>query len=88
MAIMKILGIEGASITWNFKQVSKMIEQKKISFDNIIQRSYVWEVIRRSLLIWNAIMGYPIPPIYAKRGQGENEKIKIYDILDGQQREQ
>ena len=87
MAIMKILGIEGASITWNFKQVSKMIEQKKISFDNIIQRSYVWEVIRRSLLIWNAIMGYPIPPIYAKRGQGENEKIKIYDILDGQQRE-
>ena len=86
MAIMKILGIEGASITWSFKQISKMIEQNKISFDNIIQRSYVWEILRRSKLIWNAIMGYPIPPIYAKRGQGENEKIKIYDILDGQQR--
>ena len=87
MAIMKILGIEGASITWSFKQVSKMIEQNKISFDNLIQRSYVWEIMRRSLLVWNAGMGYPIPPIYAKRGQGENEKIKIYDILDGQQRE-
>lgn len=86
MAINKILKIEGASITWTCKQVVKMIEDNKISFKNLVQRSFVWEKHRMSELIWSIIMGYPIPPIYAERGNSEVEKIKLYDVLDGQQR--
>lgn len=86
MAIDKILKIEGASITWTCKQIAKMIEGEKINFRNIVQRSFVWEKHRMSELVWSIIMGYPIPPIYAERGNSDNEKVKIYDVLDGQQR--
>lgn len=86
MAIYKILKIEGASITWTCKQVIKMISKDTISFKNIVQRSFVWEKHRMSELIWSIIMGYPIPPIYAERGKTDNEKVKIFDVLDGQQR--
>lgn len=86
MAIDKILKIEGSSITWTCKQIAKMIEKDTISFKNIVQRSFVWERHRMSELIWSIIMGYPIPPIYAERGNSANDKVKIYDVMDGQQR--
>ena len=35
MALYKILKIEGASITWSCKQVSKMMENDKINFKNL-----------------------------------------------------
>ena len=86
MAIDKILKIDGASITWSCKQVAKMIEKKTISFNNVVQRSFVWERHRMSELIWSIIMGFPIPPVYSERGASENDKVKVYDVLDGQQR--
>lgn len=86
MTIEKILKIEGASITWTCKQIVKMIEKDTISFKNVVQRSFVWEKHRMSELIWSIIMGYPIPPIYAERGKTDNDKVKVYDVLDGQQR--
>ena len=86
MAIEKVLKIEGSSITWTCKQIAKMIEKETISFKNVVQRSFVWEKHRMSELIWSIIMGYPIPPIYAERGKTDNDKVKIYDVLDGQQR--
>ena len=86
MAIDKILKIEGSSITWTCKQIVKMIEKDTISFKNVVQRSFVWEKHRMSELIWSIIMGYPIPPIYAERGESNNDKVKIYDVMDGQQR--
>ena len=86
MAIDKVLKIEGSSITWTCKQIAKMIEKHTINFDNIVQRSFVWEKHRMSELIWSIIMGYPIPPIYAERGENSNDKIKVYDVMDGQQR--
>ena len=86
MAIDKILKIEGSSITWTCKQIVKMIEKNTISFDNVVQRSFVWEKHRMSELIWSIIMGYPIPPIYAERGESNNDKVKVYDVMDGQQR--
>lgn len=85
MAIVKILKLEGASIPWTVKQIAKMYKQSKINTKNPIQRSYVWEIARRSELIWSTVMGYPIPPLYAKRDD-ESGKVKIYDIMDGQQR--
>lgn len=86
MVIEKVLKIEGSSITWTCKQIVKMIDKETISFKNVVQRSFVWERHRMSELIWSIIMGYPIPPIYAERGETANEKVKIYDVLDGQQR--
>ncbi len=86
MAIDKVLKIEGSSITWTCKQIVKMIEKETISFKNVVQRSFVWEKHRMSELIWSIIMGYPIPPIYAERGEANNDKVKVYDVLDGQQR--
>ena len=86
MAIDKVLKIEGSSITWTCKQIVKMMDKETISFKNVVQRSFVWERHRMSELIWSIIMGYPIPPIYAERGESVNDKVKIYDVMDGQQR--
>ena len=86
MAIDKVLKIEGSSITWTCKQIVKMIDKETISFKNVVQRSFVWERHRMSELIWSIIMGYPIPPVYSERGGNENDKVKVYDVLDGQQR--
>lgn len=86
MAIDKVLKIEGSSITWTCKQIVKMIDKETINFKNVVQRSFVWEKHRMSELIWSIIMGYPIPPIYAERGESDNDKVKIYDVMDGQQR--
>ncbi len=86
MAIDKVLKIEGSSITWTCKQIVKMIEKDTMSFKNVVQRSFVWERHRMSELIWSIIMGFPIPPVYSERGNADNEKLKVYDVLDGQQR--
>lgn len=86
MAIDKVLKIDGSSITWTCKQIVKMIDKDTISFKNVVQRSFVWEKHRMSELIWSIIMGFPIPPVYSERGNAENDKVKVYDVLDGQQR--
>ena len=70
-----------ANINWSAKQICKMAEREVLKFDNIIQRSYVWEQKRKSDLIHSMIEGYPIPPFYARKVDG-----KIYDFLDGKQR--
>ena len=86
MAIDKVLKIDGASITWTCKQIVKMMDKETVSFKNVVQRSFVWERHRMSELIWSIIMGFPIPPVYSERGGTENDKVKVYDVLDGQQR--
>lgn len=86
MAIDKVLRIEGSSITWTCKQISKMIEKNTVSFENEVQRAEVWEKYRMSELIWSIIMGFPVPPVYSVRGDTENDKVKVYDVLDGKQR--
>lgn len=75
------MSLRKANITWNCNQLTKMIKGAKISFDNVVQRSFVWDKKRKSDLIESLIIGYPIPPIYAKRSEQ-----KVYDILDGKQR--
>ena len=56
------------------------IKGGEMTFDNPIQRGFVWKRDKKSLLIHSIIFGYPIPPIYA------NKNENIFDILDGQQR--
>lgn len=82
------MSLEKASISWSAKQLKGMVMNGKIKFDNVVQRSYVWERSRKSALIESMIIGYPIPFVYAKRiedGSGKRGS-NVYDIMDGKQR--
>lgn len=78
------MSLEKANISWSAKQLKNMTANGKIDFDHIVQRSYVWERKRKSALIESMILGYPVPPIFAKRCN-EN-KNAVYSIMDGKQR--
>ena len=69
------------NINWNARQLVKMCMNGSITFDNAIQRGYVWDVKRKSLLIESMIIGYPVPAFYARR-----DEKKVFDMLDGKQR--
>lgn len=72
--------IRKANITWNAKQIAKSIEKGNITFENIVQRTLVWDVKHKSLLIHSMIVGFPMGPIFAAKNENK------YDILDGKQR--
>ncbi len=76
--------LEKASIHWHTKQIKNMYVNGKIDCEHIVQRSYVWEISRKSALIESIILGYPIPPIFTKRVEEDGDKK--YVILDGKQR--
>lgn len=73
--------LKKANISWSAKQYVKMMRNGKVTFDNVVQRGYVWDDARCSLLIHSILVGYPIPALYARKGDNEN-----YDMLDGKQR--
>ena len=73
--------LKRSNIQWNARQLAKMCMNGNITFDNAIQRGYVWDVKRKSLLIESMIIGYPIPAFYARRDEN-----KVFDMLDGKQR--
>lgn len=72
--------LKKANLPLSAKQITKMMSQGKITFDNVVQRGLTWENKRKSLLIHSMIMGYPIPPFYSARSS------EGYDMLDGKQR--
>ena len=72
--------LKRANISWNARQLSKMIDKETIVFDAAIQRNLVWDDERKSLLIHSMLEGYPIPPMYATKDNGK------YSMLDGKQR--
>lgn len=72
--------LKRANINWNAKQLCKMVQKNEIKFDNTVQRGYVWDTKRKSLLIHSMLAGYPIPPFYAAKSKNG------YDMLDGKQR--
>lgn len=74
--------LKKANISWNARQLSKMIEKGSITFDNAVQRGLVWDDERKSLLIHSMLEGYPIPPMYAAK----DTETKNYSMLDGKQR--
>lgn len=41
------MSLRKANITWNCNQLTKMIKGAKISFDNVVQRSFVWDKKRK-----------------------------------------
>lgn len=72
--------IKKATIPWSAKQLTRSIEKGTIDFDNAVQRGYVWDNARKSLLIHSMIEGFPIPAFFAAKNNG------IYSMLDGKQR--
>lgn len=69
-----------ARIEWTARKLCKMVQQNGITFDNVVQRGYVWDNKKKSLLIHSMLAGYPIPPFYAAKNGDK------YDMLDGKQR--
>lgn len=66
-----------------------MSEKGNLSFDNAVQRSFVWKNTakdnRMSMLIDSMLRGLPVPPMYCNC-IFEDVKNKVYDFLDGKQR--
>jgi hypothetical protein len=73
--------LKKANISWSAKQFVKMMQNGKVTFDNVVQRGYVWDDKRCSLLIHSILTGYPIPALFARKGDDGK-----YDMLDGKQR--
>ncbi len=74
------MAIKKANIQWSAKQLTKSIEKGTITFDNAVQRCYVWDNDRKSLLIHSMLEGFPIPAFFAAKDE------KGYSMLDGKQR--
>lgn len=82
------MSLEKANLNWSAKNIKNMVVKGNIDFNHIVQRSYVWERKRKTALIESMILGYPVPPIFAKRiddGSGKKAAL-VYSIMDGKQR--
>ena len=69
------------NINWTAKALVNQMEKGKVNYDNAVQRSLVWDVEKKSLLIHSMIYGYAIPAMYFTR-----DESGVYDSLDGKQR--
>lgn len=78
------MSLEKASISWNLKQLAGMVNTGRANMEHIVQRGLTWDRDRKSNLIHSLIMGYPVPPVFAKRDN--SGKHNIYYIMDGKQR--
>lgn len=71
------------------RDLKVMYEKGNLSFDNAVQRSFVWKNTtkdnRMSMLIDSMIRGLPVPPMYCNC-IFTDIRNKIYDFLDGKQR--
>lgn len=79
-----------ANISWNINQIVKGMNNGTIRFDNAIQRGYVWDKKRASLLIDSVLREYPVPPIFTIKTEEKikvkSKEVSVYDCIDGKQR--
>ncbi len=75
---------------WTVSQISKMIENGTLVCDNAVQRNFVWDKKRMSLLIDSLLRDYPVPAFYAitdgRKVVTPKGEVSVYDLLDGKQR--
>ena len=75
---------------WTVNQIKKMIDNGSLVFDNAIQRNFVWDKNRMSLLIDSLLRDYPVPAFYAITGDKKvttpKGEVSVYDCIDGKQR--
>jgi hypothetical protein len=69
-----------STIPWTGKTLHSQVSKGILTFDNPIQRGFVWDKHKKSLLINSMLSNYPIPPLMFSRTDGH------YDVLDGKQR--
>lgn len=69
------------NINWTAKALVNQMEKGKVNYDNAVQRSLVWDIEKKSLLIHSMIYGYAIPAMYFTR-----DESGVYVSLDGKQR--
>lgn len=69
-----------SKVSRSCKQLYSMVRKGQFTFDNVVQRGYVWNKSQKSNLIHSILEDYPIPAVYAKKDE------KSFDVLDGKQR--
>lgn len=69
-----------ANINWTAKALCNQMDKGRVNFDNAIQRSLVWDLEKKSLLIHSMVYEYAIPALYFTKDEDG------YDSLDGKQR--
>lgn len=77
------------NLPWSCNALTKRIDKGEAVFDSAVQRTYVWTIQQKSLLIHSLIIGAPIPPMYATKETAETEngnQKTVYSFLDGKQR--
>lgn len=71
------------------RDLKAMFEKGSLSFDNAVQRSFVWKNTekdnRMSLLVDSIIRGFSVPAMYCNCIYTD-PTTKVYDFLDGKQR--
>lgn len=79
---MKVLNkCDKNSMEWTVRKIVNNYNSKVLSFDNTVQRGYVWKKDRQSEFIKSIILEKPIPPIYVTKDEDGN-----YSAIDGKQR--
>lgn len=69
------------NINWSIKTLVNQMAKGNLDFDNSVQRSLVWDLDKKSLLIHSALYGYGIPALHFTK-----EEDGTYSSLDGKQR--
>ena len=71
------------------RDLKTMYEKGNLSFDNAVQRAFVWQNSKKnnkmSMLIDSMIRGFPVPPMYCNCIFTDPQH-RVYDFLDGKQR--
>ena len=77
--------LRSAKIEWTARKLYKMAQRNEITFDNAVQRGFVWDNKKKSLLIHSMLSGYPIPPFYAAKNEnGTNVQVYRRNQTDAQ----
>jgi len=74
--------------TWrSIKWFKKAHDESRLVLKRTRERSLIWSVAQKSLLIDSVLRGYPVPEIYVQEKTDEPEK-EHYVVVDGRQRVQ
>lgn len=70
-----------SNMQWTAKTLANQIRKENVLFDCAVQRSFVWDITKKRMLIDSMIRNFPINALYFNRSDDGR-----YDALDGKQR--
>ena len=68
-------------VEWTVRKLVENYNNKIISYENAVQRGFVWRQDRKSEFILSVVLEKPIPPLYVTKDVEGN-----YSAIDGKQR--